>query len=470
MTWLLGRLSSGLTIRVNLFADLISLFAGAVLAARIAHGPAGISANQLLAVSAGACTIWILVSTALRHYDPAALDRRRGDDLAMVTVLVMAAGTWVALVQIVAAPLASPPPPGLFIALVWPATVALRLLAVRPLSGRENPLEEVLIVGTGPMARLTGQDLLRRGRRRIVGYVPFSNEREGDRALLRRAMQLTVPIIGNCDELESVLRRTAVAEVYIAGNARKHEDEMQRAIQICERMGIPFAIPAYTFRLERAWPLSNRDGYLHCLPYEEKPWQMALKRLFDIVCSATALWVLAPLLVAVMVLIKITSRGPIFFRQERAGLRGKPFTVLKFRSMVVNADDLRRSLADRNEQTGPVFKMRADPRVTWVGRFIRRHSIDELPQLVNVLRGDMSIVGPRPPLPEEVAQYEPWQLRRLCVCPGLTCIWQVSGRSQVSFEQWMYMDMQYIDDWSLRRDVDLIFKTLPAVLTGRGAS
>ena len=108
--------------------------------------------------------------------------------------------------------------------------------------------------------------------------------------------------------------------------------------------------------------------------------------------------------------------------------------------------------------------------VTWVGRFIRRYSIDELPQLVNVLRGDMSIVGPRPPLPEEVAQYEPWQLRRLCVCPGLTCIWQVSGRSQVSFEQWMYMDMQYIDDWSLRRDVDLIFKTLPAVLTGRGAS
>jgi len=187
MTWLLGRLSPGLTIRINLFADLISLFAGALLAARIVHGPAALSANQLLAVSAGACTIWILVSTALRHYDPAALDRRLGDDVAMVTVLVMAAGTWVALVQIAAAPLASPPPPGLFIALVWLATVALRLLAVRPLSARENPLEEVLIVGTGPMARLTGQDLLRRGRRRVVGYVPFSNERESDRALLRRA-------------------------------------------------------------------------------------------------------------------------------------------------------------------------------------------------------------------------------------------------------------------------------------------
>ena len=470
MTWLLGRLSPGLTIRVNLFADLIFLVTGAVLAASIAHGYPGGSASQLLTVSAGACTIWILVSTALRHYNPAAFDRRLGDDVAMVTVLVMAAGTWVALAGIAAAPLASPPPPGLFIALVWPAAVALRLLVIRPLSARENPLEEILVVGTGPMARLTGQDLVRRGRRRLVGFVPFSNERESDRALLRRAMQLTVPIIANCGELESVLRRTAVAEVYIAGNARKHENEMQHAIQICERMGVPFAIPAYTFRLERAWPLSNRDGYLHCLPYEEKPWQMAFKRVFDIICSASALWVLTPLLVIVMALIKITSRGPVFFRQERVGLRGKPFTMLKFRSMVVDADKLRGLLAEQNEQTGPVFKMRADPRVTRVGRFIRRYSIDELPQLVNVLRGDMSIVGPRPPLPAEVAQYEPWQLRRLCVRPGLTCIWQVSGRSQVSFEQWMYMDMQYIDDWSLRRDVDLIFKTLPAVLSGRGAS
>lgn len=469
MTWLLGRLSPGLTIRANVLTDLLFLVAGAFLSSRIAYG-SGVPARQVLTVAAGACVIWILVSTALRHYHPAALDRRPGDDLAMVTVLVMAAGTWVALLDLSTARLVSSPPPGLFIALVWPAAAALRLLAVRPLSARESPLEEVLIVGTGPMARLTGQDLLRRGRRRVIGFVAFSNERESDRALLRRAMQLTVPIVGNCDELESVLRSTAVAEVYIAGNARKHEGEMQHAIQICERMGIPFAIPAYTFRLERAWPLSNRDGYLHCLPYEEKPWQMALKRLFDIVCSSTALWALTPLLITVMVLIKITSRGPVFFRQERAGLRGRPFTMLKFRSMVVNADQLRASLANQNEQIGPVFKMRSDPRVTWIGRFIRRYSIDELPQLVNVLRGDMSIVGPRPPLPAEVAQYEPWQLRRLCVRPGLTCIWQVSGRNQISFEQWMYMDMQYIDDWSLSRDVDLIFKTLPAVLFGRGAS
>jgi lipopolysaccharide/colanic/teichoic acid biosynthesis glycosyltransferase len=182
------------------------------------------------------------------------------------------------------------------------------------------------------------------------------------------------------------------------------------------------------------------------------------------------LWVLVPLFLAVMALIKLTSRGPVFFRQERIGFRGKPFTLLKFRSMVANAEDIKPDLLDSNEQTGPVFKMRADPRVTPVGRFLRKYSIDELPQLVNVLRGDMSIVGPRPPIPEEVAQYQPWQLRRLSVRPGLTCIWQVSGRNQISFEQWMYLDMQYIDHWSLRRDVGLILKTVPAVLSGRGAS
>ena len=144
--------------------------------------------------------------------------------------------------------------------------------------------------------------------------------------------------------------------------------------------------------------------------------------------------------------------------------------MLKFRSMVVNAEELKAELAGLNEQSGPVFKMRNDPRVSTLGRFLRKYSIDELPQLVNVLRGDMSVVGPRPPVVEEVAKYEAWQRRRLSVRPGLTCIWQVSGRSQISFEEWMYLDMQYIDHWSLGQDIGLIFKTIPVVVTGRGAS
>jgi exopolysaccharide biosynthesis polyprenyl glycosylphosphotransferase len=198
--------------------------------------------------------------------------------------------------------------------------------------------------------------------------------------------------------------------------------------------------------------------------------QQAMKRLFDIVASALALWLLLPLFVVVVALIKLTSRGPVFFRQTRVGLHGRTFNMLKFRSMVVNAESLKASLAAQNEQAGPVFKMRRDPRVTSIGRFIRKYSIDELPQLINVLRGDMSVVGPRPPVPDELSKYEAWQRRRLSVRPGLTCIWQVSGRNQISFEDWMLLDMQYIDHWSLARDFQLIFRTIPVVITGRGAS
>ncbi len=467
-----GKLSPGFTIRLNLLADFIALVAATLFSSKLPHGSSpGAALNALLGFAAVAGLTWAVVSTALRHYDPSALDRGAGDDAALVTVLVMASGTCVALFDFTFSSLGVMPHPGHFISILWPIVVGVRLLIIRPLSATEDPLEDVLVIGTGPMARLTGQDLMLRGRRRVVGYLSFPNETEKDRALLRSALHLTAPVMGTSEDMESVLRKTPVEEVYIAGNALAQSPDMQRAISVCERMGLPFALPAYSFRLERAWPpLSNRDGYLHCTPYEVKPLQMALKRLFDIICSAAALWVLTPLLLVVILLIKTTSRGPVIFRQRRVGLRGKPFNMPKFRSMVANADQLKAKLLAQNEQAGPVFKMRFDPRVTWIGRLIRRYSIDELPQLINVLRGEMSIVGPRPPVPDEVARYEPWQLRRLSVRPGLTCIWQVSGRNQIAFDEWMYLDMQYIDHWSFSRDVGLIFKTLPAVLSGKGAS
>jgi exopolysaccharide biosynthesis polyprenyl glycosylphosphotransferase len=270
-----------------------------------------------------------------------------------------------------------------------------------------------------------------------------------------------------------VLRSTPAGRVYVAGNALKDGPAMQHSITVCENLGIPFGLPVYPFRLERARPAASaglQDGYLHYDLFEPKLRQRAFKRLFDIVSSAAALWLLLPLFAVVALLVKVTSRGPVLFKQERVGLHGRRFNMLKFRSMVVNAEELKASLAKLNEQSGPVFKMRRDPRVTWIGRFIRKYSIDELPQLINVLRGDMSVVGPRPPVPSEVVKYEAWQLRRLCVRPGLTCLWQVSGRNQISFEDWMYLDMQYIDHWSLRQDLNLIFRTLPVVFLGRGAS
>jgi len=196
---------------------------------------------------------------------------------------------------------------------------------------------------------------------------------------------------------------------------------------------------------------------------------LAVKRAFDVVASALALLVLAPVFAATAIAIKLDSQGPVFFRQRRVGLNGRTFQILKFRSMYVDAEARLEQLRARNEMTGPVFKMANDPRVTRVGRLIRKTSLDEFPQFWNVLLGDMSVVGPRPPLPAEVRKYRQWQRRRLSMKPGLTCIWQVSGRNQIDFERWMELDLEYIDDWSLWRDLHICLRTIPAVLTARGA-
>ncbi|MBS2024045.1 MAG: sugar transferase [Deltaproteobacteria bacterium] len=199
------------------------------------------------------------------------------------------------------------------------------------------------------------------------------------------------------------------------------------------------------------------------------PVQRGVKRAIDLTVASLALLVFGPLMLVVAALVRLTSRGPAFFRQVRVGHNGKTFEMLKFRSMIEDAERLRPALEVHNERTGgPVFKMRQDPRVTPLGRFIRQYSIDELPQLLNVLRGEMSLVGPRPPLPDEVERYEDWQLGRLSVMPGLTCTWQVShNRYDLSFEEWVRLDLAYIDGWTVGRDLALLFKTVPAVLSGK---
>jgi exopolysaccharide biosynthesis polyprenyl glycosylphosphotransferase len=194
-----------------------------------------------------------------------------------------------------------------------------------------------------------------------------------------------------------------------------------------------------------------------------------VRRSVELVLASLLLLVLSPLLIAIAIAIKLDSPGPVLFRQLRCGLHGRPFTFLKFRSMRVDAEALKKQLAPYNEMDGPAFKMTNDPRVTPLGRFLRRTSLDELPQLWNIVRGDMSFVGPRPAVLEEVRQYEPWQRRRLSMKPGLTCLWQVNGRNELTFEEWMRLDLEYIDNWSLWLDVKIAFKTIPAVLFGRGA-
>lgn len=193
------------------------------------------------------------------------------------------------------------------------------------------------------------------------------------------------------------------------------------------------------------------------------------KRMLDIVVASVGLVVISPFVLAVALLIALSSPGPVLYRQTRVGARGRSFSCYKFRTMVSDAHHLRVQMVPLNEARGPVFKIRRDPRITPIGRWLRKLSIDELPQLINVLRGEMSLVGPRPPLPEEVAQYSNHQLGRLAVTPGLTCLWQVSGRSHIEFDEWVELDLEYIRRRSFWYDLWLLILTIPAVITGRGA-
>ena len=196
---------------------------------------------------------------------------------------------------------------------------------------------------------------------------------------------------------------------------------------------------------------------------------LVVKRLIDVVGAALALVLTSPLMLLAAIAIRLESSGSVFFSHTRLGVGGRPFRFCKFRSMCQEAASLQPALQGMNEVTGPVFKIREDPRVTTIGRIIRKMSIDELPQLWHVLAGHMSLVGPRPPVPEEVANYEPWMLARLSAKPGLTCIWQVSGRSDIAFEEWVKLDIEYVHQRSLWLDLKLLALTIPAVITGRGA-
>jgi exopolysaccharide biosynthesis polyprenyl glycosylphosphotransferase len=460
-----GRLAPGFASKLNLLVDLLLVVASLMVSTLLMGHSLQLNNLDLWLLLGVAGLGWLLVGTALCLYDPRFSDRSPLDDLALVSITVVVITGVLYLERLLIADGYPVVALSFFPLLIWTSVVGLRQLVFRRLAVREEPLDEALILGVGAMGRLTGEHLSTQGRRRVAGYLAFGNEQVTPSS--------PQPLLGRVEQIEEVLCKVPVDVVYISGNVQKHGTEMQAAIKLCERFGIPFALPAHPFRMDRARAehgYAVSDGYLHFVTHAPRPHQMAIKRLFDIASSAAALVVLSPLLLGVALIIKVTSRGPIFFKQKRVGLHGKPFNMLKFRSMVVNAEELKAKLEAMNEQTGPVFKIKNDPRITSIGRFIRKYSIDELPQLINVLRGEMSVVGPRPPIPSEVEKYAAWQRRRLSVRPGLTCIWQVSGRNQISFEEWMYLDMQYIDNWTLLTDLSLILKTVPVVITGNGAS
>ena len=280
-------------------------------------------------------------------------------------------------------------------------------------------------------------------------------------------------ILGTLDDIPNIIHNHVVDEVLFVV-PRSWLNKIEKIISyVCEVEGIKVsvAIDLFEHHLSKA-----KYSYLDTLPlltFDSTPdelIQLLIKRLFDFSSSILAIILLSPVFLITAIIIKVSSKGPIFFRQQRCSLSGRQFTLYKFRTMVVDAESKLEELLAYNEMQGPVFKMENDPRLTKAGKFLRKFSIDELPQFWNVFRGDMSLVGPRPPLPAEVDKYEPWQRRRLSMRPGITCLWQARGRNKINdFNEWMELDLEYIDNWSLWFDFKILLKTVPVVLFGIGA-
>jgi exopolysaccharide biosynthesis polyprenyl glycosylphosphotransferase len=279
-------------------------------------------------------------------------------------------------------------------------------------------------------------------------------------------------VLGSFEDFPGIIHNNVIDQVVFIV-PRTWMGKIENLVYLCEEEGIKIslALDFFNFRISRA-KQTDLFGF-PLITFESAPdrlWHLIFKRLFDILVSFAGLLLLWPLFLIIAMIIKFNSPGPVFFRQKRVGLNGRIFTLVKFRTMVKDAEEKLGDLLHRNEMKGPVFKMANDPRLTSVGKFLRRSSLDEFPQLWNVLKGNMSLIGPRPPLPSEVKKYESWQRRRLSMRPGITCLWQANGRNKISdFDEWMRLDLEYIDNWSLWLDLQILFKTIPVVLTGSGA-
>ncbi|MCP5520994.1 MAG: sugar transferase [Verrucomicrobiales bacterium] len=281
------------------------------------------------------------------------------------------------------------------------------------------------------------------------------------------------PILDTLTNIRAYLEARPADEVILCLSVKQHFPQIHETFELCKNLGLVVRLmpDAADARALTRLQIEEFDGeYVVTFFREKLLWQLFLKRALDLAIAATLLLVLSPVLLLIALLIKVTSPGPVFFVQRRVGMNKRTFNLLKFRSMVANAEERKDEIAALNEMDGPVFKIRKDPRVTPLGRFLRKTSLDELPQLINVLLGDMSLVGPRPPLTTEVEHYALFDRKRLSIRPGITCLWQVNGRNNVPFARWMELDREYIDNWSIWLDLKILLRTIPVVLLGKGAS
>jgi exopolysaccharide biosynthesis polyprenyl glycosylphosphotransferase len=419
---------------------------------------------SFLAVIAAAPVIWVAVFHAFQLHQPQELTpaeefRRTIAASSIGMVLIMMASYW-SKADLSRA----------WIGLTWILVILLELAARRWWRWRVGRLKtdgrlslRTLIIGGNEEAKRVA-DLI--GAPGVgfspVGYVALPNE---------PVSVDSFPVVGNLDELRKLIEEHAADCLFVAASAVDRES-MRRLAKTARQEDVLVRVTANLPEL-----LSTRIMVqpvagvmaLSLMPIRLSGGQSLLKRTFDLVAGGLATIVLLPVILLIAVTIALTSRGPVIYRQERVGRRGRRFSIYKFRTMVVGAETMVSELRRRNQAGGPLFKIRDDPRVTGLGRWLRRWSLDELPQLWNVVRGDMSLVGPRPPLPEEVAAYRDWHLDRLEVRPGLTGLWQVSGRSDLSFDDYVRLDLFYIENWSLAYDLFIILKTIPVVLSAKGS-
>ena len=338
----------------------------------------------------------------------------------------------------------------------------IKRILVRTLARKGIFTKNVLIVGAGQVgAQLSREFSNKPG----MGYsvVGFVDD-------VKKGTVYTYEILGRIPQMESIIRRHPIDEIIVTIPTEKQlVNELLNkfrkydiTIRIVPEM---FNLVSKTIEVDQ----SNSIPFITLIRTPMRGLAFFFKRTFDYVFSLIGLICLSPLFLILAVLIKMDSHGPVFYKQRRVGKNGEFFYMYKFRSMVVNADQLKGKLKSFNEVKGPAFKIKDDPRITRIGKFIRKYSLDELPQLLNVLKGEMSLIGPRPPLPNEVEQYTDWDWRRLEVVPGITGLWQVSGRSELTFEQWVNLDIYYIENWSLWMDLKILLKTIPVVIKGEGA-
>ena len=351
----------------------------------------------------------------------------------------------------------------LTIVLLSGARLGQRIVAAQ-LRKRGFGLDRVLIVGAGEIGRAVMRNLVARPELgyQVVGFLD-DDLSKGDLGRFKA--------LGGLDSVGTVMKSERVDEVIITLPWMYHRTIMG-LVRSCQAAGVRARVVPDLFQLSLSHVDFDDMGGIPLMGLKSTAIPRAgrlIKRVLDIAIALTALVVSSPVLLLIALLVRLDSSGPALFRQRRVGEAGRPFDILKFRTMRVGAEAEQERLKHHNESTGPLFKMKADPRITGLGRFLRRVSLDELPQFVNVLRGEMSVVGPRPGLPVEVAEYQPWQRQRLDVPPGITGLWQVSGRSELTFDEMCLLDVYYIENWSLGLDLSIMLRTVPRVLFADGA-